>query len=112
MLPPILTLVLLVFAVALGTRVRKPGGALPMLVVVWAVVMIVNFVVAGVADDGDVGAFVVSAGVVLILCAGLWRLGDWLAHRRSWLSGRPLLGRQRYTKNAPLGPMRQILAAP
>ncbi len=82
MVPPILTLLLLAFALLLGFRMAEPRAALPALGVAWLVVMIVNFLVAGVADDDDVGAFVGSALVVLLLCIGLWRLGRRLEQRR------------------------------
>jgi len=52
------------------------------LLIAWVVVMLVNFVVAGVADDDDIGAFVGSALVVLLLCIVPWRLGAWFKHRR------------------------------
>ncbi len=80
MIPPILTLLLLAFAVLLGVRVGKLRSALPMLLIAWVVVMVVNFVVAGVADDDDIGAFVGSAFIVLLLCIALWRLGVWFKH--------------------------------
>ncbi len=82
MIPPILTLLLLAFAVLVGVRVAELRSALPVLLMAWVVVMGVNFVVADVADDDDIGAFVGSAFVVLLLCVALWRLGAWLAHRR------------------------------
>ena len=82
MLPPILTLLLLVFAFALGARVDQPRTALPTLAAAWLGVMVVNFVVADVGDADDVGAFVLSAFVILLLAYGLWRLGGWLARRR------------------------------
>lgn len=82
MIPPILTLLLLAFAVLLGVRVAELRSALPMLLIAWVVVMVANFVVAGVADDDDVGAFVGSAFIVLLLCIALWRLGAWFKHRR------------------------------
>lgn len=82
MVPPVLTLLLLVFAVLLGARMTELRSALPLLVIAWAVVMIVNFLVAGVADDDDIGAFVASAVVVLVVCVGLFRLGAWLKQRR------------------------------
>lgn len=82
MIPPILTLLLLALAVLLGVRVAELRSALPVLLIAWVVVMVVNFVVAGVADDDDIGAFVGSALVVLSLCIALWRLGAWFKHRR------------------------------
>ncbi len=82
MLPPILTLIFLAFAVLLGVRVPELRSALPVLLIGWGVVMVVNFVVADVANDDDIGAFVGSAFVVLLLCVALWRLGAWFAHRR------------------------------
>ncbi len=82
MIPPILTLILLAFAVLLGVRVAELRSALPVLLIAWVVVMVVNFVVADVADDDDIGAFVGSAFVVLLLCVALWRLGAWFTHRR------------------------------
>ncbi len=82
MIPPILTLILLAFAVLLGVRVAELRSALPVLLIAWVVVMVVNFVVADVADDDDIGAFVGSAFVVLLLCVALWRLGAWFAHCR------------------------------
>ena len=78
-LPPILTLLLLVFAFVLGVRVEQPRTALPALAVVWLSVMAANFVIAGVGDDDDVGAFILSAFVILLLAYGLWRLGRWLS---------------------------------
>ncbi len=81
-LPPILTLLLLAFAVLRGVRVAGLRSVLPMLLIAWVVVMVVNFVVAGVADDDDIGAFVGSAFIVLLLCIALWRLGAWFNHRR------------------------------
>ena len=42
-----------------------------------------SFVVAGVADDGDVGAFIGSAVVILALSLLLWKLGMWFALRRT-----------------------------
>ena len=82
MVPPILTLLLLVFAFALGARVEQPRTALLTLAAAWLGVMVVNFVVADVGDEDDVGAFVLSAFVVLALAYGLWKLGGWLARRR------------------------------
>ncbi len=82
MVPPILTLLLLLSAILLGTRVPSLLAALPLLVLAWALVMVVNFVVAGVADDGDVAAFVGSSLVVLLLCVGLWKVGERLGRGR------------------------------
>lgn len=83
MLPPILTLVLLVFAFAFGLREPQSRTALPTIAVAWLVVTLINFIVADVADDDDVGAFLFSALVVLLLAYLLWRLGSWLRHRRA-----------------------------
>ena len=82
MIPAVLTLLLLGFAAFLGVRVAGLRSALPALLIAWAVVMIVNFLVADVADDDDIGAFIGSAFVVLLLCVALWRLGAWFTHRR------------------------------
>ncbi len=82
MIPPILTLLLLGFGVLLGVRLAELRSALPVLLIAWVVVTVVNFVVADVADDDDIGAFVGSAFVVLLLCLALWRLGAWLTQRR------------------------------
>ena len=82
MIPPLLTVLLLVFAVLLGVRVAELRSALPVLLVAWVVVIVVNFIVADVADDDDIGAFVGSAFVVLLLCVALWRLGARFKHRR------------------------------
>ena len=82
MIPPILTLLLLAFAVLLGARVAELRSALPVLLMAWAVVMVVNFLVAGVADDDDVAAFLGSALIVLLLGVALWRLGAWVKQRR------------------------------
>ena len=80
---PILTLLLLVFAFACSAHVSiSQESALPTLAAAWLGVMVVNFVIADVGDADDVGAFVLSAFVILLLAYGLWRLGGWLARRR------------------------------
>jgi hypothetical protein len=80
-LPPILTLLLLAFAFGVGYRDLPQHRTLKVLVVAWALVMVTNFVVADVADDDDIGAFIFSALLVLVLCYGLSRLGGRWAHR-------------------------------
>ncbi len=83
MLPPVLTLLQLGLAVALGLWRWNLRRALPALVMAWAAVMTTSFVVAGVADDGDVGTFIGSAVVILALSLLLWKLGMWFALRRT-----------------------------
>lgn len=83
MLPPILTLILLVFAFGLGLRGPHARSALPLLAATWLAVMVINFFVAGVADDDDVGAFFFSGLVALLLTYALWRLGAWLQRRNA-----------------------------
>ncbi len=52
------TLLLLALAVLLGVLVAELRSPLPMLLITWVVVvMVVKFVVAGVADYDDIGAF-------------------------------------------------------
>jgi O-antigen/teichoic acid export membrane protein len=82
MVPPFLTL-LFAQAVALGVRRWGLQRVLPTLVAAWLFAMITSFVVAGVADDDDVGAFVASAVVLLALGLALWRFGLWLGNRRT-----------------------------
>lgn len=81
-LPPILTLILLVFAFLLGLR-GQSRSALPVIAATWLGVMVINFFVADVGDDDDVGAFFFSALVLLLLAYLLWRLGAWLRRRRA-----------------------------
>lgn len=81
MVPPILTLILLVFAFAFGFRGPQSRSGLRTIAVAWLVVTVVNFVVAGVADDDDVPAFFFSALILLLLTYLLWRLGGWLRRR-------------------------------
>lgn len=83
MVPPFLTLLFLAFSLWIGTRATRPRTAFPLVGAVWAGIMVVNFIVADVADDDDVGTFVFSAFVVLLLGVGLWWLGRWIVTRRS-----------------------------
>ena len=82
LVPPLLTLALLVGSVVFGARVSHWRAAVPVVVIAWGAVMLANFVVAGVGDDDDIGAFVASAFIILLLCVGLVRLGAWLGRRR------------------------------
>lgn len=82
-LPPILTLVLLLFAFLLGLRGPQSRSDLPVIAATWLGVMVITFFVADVGDDDDVGAFFFSALVVLLLAYMLWRLGAWLRRRRA-----------------------------
>lgn len=83
MLPPLLALLLLALAVTIGLRGWALRHASALLIPAWAFAMVTSFIVAGVADDGDVGAFAGSAVVILALTLGLWRLGLWLRNRRT-----------------------------
>lgn len=83
MLPPILALLLLALGLTLGVQAWDLRRVLPVLVAAWVVAMVTSFIVAGVADDGDIGAFVGSAFVLLALALGLWRLGLWIGSRRT-----------------------------
>ncbi len=78
----------LVLTVVLGVLGWELRRVLPALIGAWLFASIISFIVAGVADDGDIGAFVGSAVVLLVLAVLLWRLGVWLAGRRTDLRPR------------------------
>ena len=64
-LPPILTLILLLVAFLLGLRGPQSRSALPVIAATWLGVMVINVSVADVGDDDDVRAFRFSALVAL-----------------------------------------------
>ncbi len=72
---PILTLALLVLAFVLGYLLPPLRRAALVVAVAWAVLMPSLFIGVGVADDGDVGAFIFAAAVVLVLSLALVWLG-------------------------------------
>ena len=71
-----LPLALLVLAFVLGYAIAPLRKAVLVVVVAWAVLMPALFVGVGVADDGDWGAFVFAAMVVIALAVGLTWLGS------------------------------------
>lgn len=83
MAAPLLTLALLVASFVAGWFLSPPRRPAAVILVAWAVLMPLLFVENGVGDDGDIGAFVFAAAVVLGLALALAWVGRRLASRRA-----------------------------